>query len=89
MTLKGPFKLDIRMGYATVYDGNDEYIPELVDIELGWTDTSTGIYVSPAEAEGRLQDIVDLMNIGWGLKDTIVALADKFNARMKEYEDGH
>jgi hypothetical protein len=63
--LKGPFRLDVEKGYATVYNGNNLYVPELTDIELGYTDTATGDYVSSAEVLERLKGIVTLMNLGW------------------------
>ncbi len=49
-------------GFATVYDANNNIVPELTDVELGWTDTSVGNYHSPEQAAERLEKIVRAMN---------------------------
>ena len=56
-----PFKLEVVNSYGTILDAVDS--PTLIqDIELGWTDTSTGAYVDPEEDAQFLQRIVDSLN---------------------------
>jgi len=60
--LKGPFTMKCKDNHASIMDGNGYWIPELTDIELGWTDTETGPYNSPEEAFGRMLYILDALN---------------------------
>lgn len=49
-------------GYATVRAANGAAVPFLIDIELGWTDTSTGAYYDPAMAYDDLCKIIAEVN---------------------------
>lgn len=57
-----PLRLEVDKSCATIYDARGVLIPEIVDIELGWTDTSTGNYSSSEEAKERLEFIVTACN---------------------------
>ena len=62
-----PWTLEEKSGFATAYDANHNMVPELTDIELGWTDTTTGIYYSPEEAFERLSRIIACVNACAGI----------------------
>lgn len=56
----GKLRLEIENGYANVYD--EHGITSLNDILLGWTDTTTGAYASPAEEAAFLEELVRRWN---------------------------
>jgi hypothetical protein len=76
-----PWTIEIDGSYATVFDANKERHPELMDIELGWTDRTTGNYHSPEEAAGRLYEIVDAVNNHERLKAENEELKKKLDSR--------
>jgi len=83
-----PWKVEIVNGYATVLDCLGDPVPELTDIELGWTDTTTGNYHSPEEALERIEFIIEMVN-GVVAKELLVALSSIrrfFNSNTAIYE---
>jgi hypothetical protein len=60
--MPGNLRLEVKGGHATVFDQDGQVIPELCDIELGWTDTSTGPYVDPAKRAEFLAELVKRWN---------------------------
>lgn len=56
------YRLELRNNQTIdLYDAEG---PLLEDIELGWTDTSTGNYVDPNHEFNRWQTLVDAANKG-------------------------
>jgi len=75
-----PWKLEIKNGSATIIDGNGDISTPLTDIELGWTDTSTGNYSSPDIDAEILQRIVRAVN-------NVEQLAEALRDAIKEIHD--
>lgn len=57
-----PWTIERVSNYATVRDATKQPIPMLSDIELGWTDTSTGPYHDPDSEYEELESIVVAVN---------------------------
>jgi hypothetical protein len=58
-----PWTLERDRTYATIKDANGDVIPMFTDIELGWTDTTTGPYASPEDDLALLEHIVLAANL--------------------------
>ena len=81
-----PWKVEIVSGYATVLDCLGDPVPELTDIELGWTDTTTGNYHSPEEALERIEFIVKRINSWADLLTALHCIRQFFSSNTVIYE---
>jgi hypothetical protein len=57
-----PWRIDRQGDYCTVTAANGTNVPMLTDVELGWTDTSTGPYVDPDKEHAELESILRAVN---------------------------
>jgi hypothetical protein len=56
-----PWRLEVKNGTATIYDARG-WVTPIVDMELGWTDTSTGNYHDPDTDASFYQFIIKAVN---------------------------
>lgn len=67
-----PVRLEVSHGYATVYDASNCPVAGLCDVELGWTDTQTGPYVSPEGCADQIRRIVACVNACVGVATAVL-----------------
>ena len=80
-----PWTLEIKGQTATIYDATGNVIGILADIELGWTDSSTGHYHNPEDDVGLLKLILACVNGCAGLNPA--AYRQVVEALKKAQED--
>ena len=61
-TTPRPWRLHIEAGCATIFDAKDNVVGPIGDLELGWTDSETGIYHDPEDDVPPLKLIVYAVN---------------------------
>ena len=61
-TTPRPWRLHIEAGCATIFDANNNVVGPIGDLELGWTDSETGIYHDPDDDVTPLKLIVRAVN---------------------------
>ena len=61
-TTPRPWRLHIEAGCATIFDAKDNVVGPIGDLELGWSDSETGIYHDPEDDVPPLKLIVYAVN---------------------------
>ena len=69
-----PWTLEREGYYATIHDANGQIVGPLVDLGLGWTDTSTGNYSDPHADADVLAFIVEVVNEHTSLTEKVERL---------------